>query len=153
DPRRVQRNFHTPLLFGALTLGGASPYPFNSALLLDKTGNVAGLYDKNVLLVFGEYIPYYEQMRWIQRYIPETSNFARGTTAEVLTLKLDDQRTVRAGPMICYEDIQPSFGRRLTLGDPNLLVNVTNDAWFGRTSEPYEHLALAVYRAVETRLD
>jgi hypothetical protein len=55
--------------------------------------------------------------------------------------------------MICYEDIFPSFGRRLTKKHPNLLINITNDAWFGRTSEPYEHLALAVYRAVESRVD
>ena len=55
--------------------------------------------------------------------------------------------------MICYEDIIPSFARRLVAERPNLLVNITNDAWFGATSEPYEHLALAVYRAVEHRLD
>ena len=55
--------------------------------------------------------------------------------------------------MICYEDIFPSFARRLVKRDPNILINITNDAWFGRTSEPYEHLALAVYRSVETRLD
>jgi hypothetical protein len=60
---------------------------------------------------------------------------------------------VNLGPMICYEDIFPSFGRRLIKKDPNLLVNITNDAWFGRTSEPYEHLALSVYRSVESRLD
>ncbi len=55
--------------------------------------------------------------------------------------------------MICYEDIFPSFARRLVKRDPNILINITNDAWFGRTSEPYEHLALAVYRSVESRLD
>jgi hypothetical protein len=55
--------------------------------------------------------------------------------------------------MICYEDIFPSFGRRLIKKEPNVLINITNDAWFGRTSEPYEHLALAVYRSVESRLD
>ena len=54
--------------------------------------------------------------------------------------------------MICYEDILPAFARRLASG-PNLLINITNDAWFGRTAEPYEHLALAVFRSVEHRLD
>jgi len=61
-------------------------------------------------------------------------------------------RNYRLAPMICYEDIIPSFGRRLAKLKPNLLVNITNDAWFGQTSEPYEHLALAVFRSVELRL-
>jgi apolipoprotein N-acyltransferase len=146
DPKQVQHGFTKPILFGALTLGGK--YPYNSALLMDAGGNVRGAFDKNILMVFGEYIPYYEHMRWLQELIPETSNFARGT--EVAVLDLDG---VKIGPMICYEDIFPSFGRRLMQLDPHLLVNITNDAWFGRTSEPYEHLALSVYRTIETRLD
>jgi apolipoprotein N-acyltransferase len=153
DDRAAQRGFHAPLLFGSLTMGGGARYPYNSALLLDGGGNVRGLFDKNILMVFGEYIPFYEQMKWIKEYIPETSNWARGTDVAVFPLETPKSGTVKIGPMICYEDIFPSFGRRLTKKDPNLLVNITNDAWFGRTSEPYEHLALSVYRAVESRLD
>jgi apolipoprotein N-acyltransferase len=152
DYRRAQAGFHTPLLFGSLTAGLGSRYPYNSALMLDAGGNVRGLFDKNILMVFGEYIPFYEQMKWIKEYIPETSNWARGTDVAVFPLEIP-QGTVEVGPMICYEDIFPSFGRRLVHKEPNLLVNITNDAWFGRTSEPYEHLALSVYRAVESRLD
>jgi hypothetical protein len=104
-------------------------------------------------MVFGEYIPYYEQLgKTIKQLIPETSNFARGTDVTVFPLNLPSG-TAQIGPMVCYEDIFPSFGRRLTLKDPNLFINITNDAWFGRTSEPYEHLALSVYRAVEARVD
>jgi apolipoprotein N-acyltransferase len=152
DVREAQRGFHTPLLFGSLTAHERRGFPFNSALMIDEGGNVRGLFDKNILMVFGEYIPFYEQMKWIKNYIPETSNFARGTDVAVFPLATS-AGTVEVGPMICYEDIFPSFGRRLTKKDPNLLVNITNDAWFGRTSEPYEHLALSVYRSVETRLD
>jgi apolipoprotein N-acyltransferase len=152
DPRRAQRGFTTPLLFGSLTAGEGSPYPYNSALLLDRDGDVRGIFDKNILMVFGEYIPFYDQLKFIKKWIPEMSNWARGT--DVAVFPLDTPRgIVRIGPMICYEDIFPSFGRRLLKRDPNLLVNITNDAWFGRTSEPYEHLALAVYRSVESRLD
>jgi apolipoprotein N-acyltransferase len=152
DNRRAQRGFTTPLLFGSLTAEARSPYPFNSALLLDRDGDVRGLFDKNILMVFGEYIPYYEQLKFIKQWIPETSNWSRGTDVSVFPLETDTG-VVRLGPMICYEDIFPSFARRLVKRDPNILVNITNDAWFGRTSEPYEHLALAVYRSVETRLD
>src|SRR5262249_55640343 len=80
--------------------------------------------------------------------VPEASNFARGDGVTTFPFG-----AWRVGPMICYEDIIPSFGRRLVAERPNLLVNITNDAWFGDTSEPWEHLALAVYRAVEHRLD
>ena len=55
--------------------------------------------------------------------------------------------------MICYEDIISNFGRQLAGEHPHLLVNITNDSWFGDTSEPWEHLALSVFRAVEMRTD
>jgi apolipoprotein N-acyltransferase len=153
DVRHARRGFSTPLLFGTLTRGMRDPYPYNSALLLDKDGDVRGSFDKNILMVFGEYVPYYGQIKtYIERWIPEASNFARGTDVSVFPLKTD-KGVVRLGPMICYEDIFPSFARRLIKRDPNILINITNDAWFGRTSEPYEHLALAVYRSVESRLD
>jgi apolipoprotein N-acyltransferase len=153
DGRRAQRGFKTPLLFGSLTAGGGAHFPYNSALLLDADSNIRGMFDKNILMVFGEYIPFYEQLgSTIKRFIPETSNFARGTDVAVFPLALPSG-TAKIGPMICYEDIFPSFGRRLTLKDPNLFVNITNDAWFGRTSEPYEHMALSIYRAVEARVD
>jgi predicted amidohydrolase len=150
DPGRVMRGFTTPLLFGSLTVGngGGGRFAYNTALLFDREGNTRGMFDKNILMVFGEYIPYYEQMKWLKKYIPEMSNFSRGTDVNVFDLD-----GVKIGPMICYEDIFPSFGRRLARLGPNLLVNITNDAWFGRTSEPYQHLALSVYRAVELRLD
>ncbi|MBU1533801.1 hypothetical protein KKF84_00690, partial [Myxococcota bacterium] len=61
-------------------------------------------------------------------------------------------RDVKFGPLICYEDILPDFGRKSAANNPNILFNITNDAWFGATQEPYQHLALAVFRSVETRL-
>ncbi len=156
SPRRARVGFHTPLFFGSLTLGRATRYPYNTALLLDRDGRVAGSFDKTILMVFGEYIPFYEQMHWLKELIPATSNFARGS--DVATFPLVVERGARRieaklAPMICYEDIFPSFGRRLAKLGPNLLVNITNDAWFGDTSEPWEHMALSVYRAVELRLD
>jgi apolipoprotein N-acyltransferase len=62
-------------------------------------------------------------------------------------------RTFKLGPLICYEDILPGFTRRVAKLRPNALVNITNDAWFGRTAEPYQHLGLAVFRAIENRLE
>ena len=79
-------------------------------------------------------------------------HFARGQDIVTFPFEHEDE-TYRLGPMICYEDILPAFGRKLAALRPHLLVNITNDAWFGDTSEPWEHLALSVFRSVELRTD
>ncbi len=147
--QQVRKGFTAPLFFGVLTLGidrRKHPYPYNSAYFMEPDGSITGRFDKNYLLVFGEYIPFLEYVPNFRRWFPAASHFQRGT--EVTTFKFKDYRL---GPMICYEDIIPSFGRRLAKLKPHLLVNITNDAWFGATSEPAEHMALSVYRAVELR--
>jgi apolipoprotein N-acyltransferase len=158
DPRRVRVGFDTPLLFGALTrtLGPpktrADRYPYNTALMLDAEGRVTGAYDKVFLMLFGEYIPFYDAVPWFTELFPEASNFSRGADPASFQLHVSG-RDFKLGPLICYEDILPSFTRRVAKLRPNALVNITNDAWFGRTAEPYQHLALAVFRAVENRLE
>lgn len=151
-PRRARQGFDRPLLFGALTAGGGSRYAYNSALLLDEHDAVGGRFDKNILIVFGEYIPYYEQLTFLKRWLPAAGNLARGTDVALLPFA-SSRGLVRIAPMICYEDSFPSFGRRLARRGPNLLVTLTNDGWFGDTSLPWQHLAASVYRAVELRLD
>jgi apolipoprotein N-acyltransferase len=158
DGRRVRRGFETPLLFGAVTLAAARPaggpdrFPYNTALMMDAAGQVTGRYDKVFLMAFGEYIPFYDRVPWFTKYFPEASNFSRGVVPASFPL-----HTVagdfKLGPLICYEDILPGFARRVGKLGPNAFVNITNDAWFGRTAEPYQHLALAVFRAVENRIE
>lgn len=157
DRRRVQNGFQTPIVFGALTVDrkGISDYDmFNTAIMLDKEGKAVGTFDKNFLLIFGEYLPFAHELDFLRRAIPEISNFSRGTETTTFPIDVRGKR-YSLGPMICYEDIIPAFGRRLFAdkNPPNLMVNITNDAWFGATSEPYEHLALAVFRAVEHRVE
>jgi len=147
-PYRVMRGLHVPLIFGAITFKRGEKYPWNSALMMEPDGRITGRFDKNYLLIFGEYIPFYKHIPSFKKWFPEASNFNRGDEVSVFSF-----RDWKIGPLICYEDIIPSFGRRLAPLEPDLLVNVTNDAWFGKTSEPWEHLALAVYRSVELRLD
>jgi apolipoprotein N-acyltransferase len=58
----------------------------------------------------------------------------------------------RLSTIICYEDIAPATGRRLhAMGAPDVILNLTNDAWFGKSSEPYLHMALSTFRAIEQR--
>ncbi len=146
DPRQVMNGIQVPVLLGTVTRGLNDRFPYNSALMMEPDGRITGKFDKTFLMIFGEYIPYYDTFSWFEEIFPEAGQFARGE--EVTTF---DFKGYRLAPMICLEDIVPAFGRRLAKLKPHLLVNITNDAWFGASSEPWEHMALAVYRAVELR--
>jgi len=146
SPRQVMNGISVPVLLGTVTRGRGDRFPHNSAFMMEPDGRITGKFDKTFLMIFGEYIPYYDTFSWFQDIFPEAGQFARGS--EVTTF---DYKGYRLAPMICLEDIVPNFGRRLAELKPHLLVNITNDAWFGATSEPWEHMALSVYRAVEMR--
>ncbi len=158
DRREIRRGLDKPLLFGAITRTPGEPhtfkdrFPYNTAIMMDAAGRITGKYDKVFLMIFGEYIPFYESIPWFTDLFPEASNVNRGEDPAVFPFEHAGQ-TFKLGPLICYEDILPSFARRVAALRPNLFVNITNDAWFGKTSEPYQHLALAVFRSVEHRIE
>jgi apolipoprotein N-acyltransferase len=146
-PFRIRRGFTIPLVFGSTTRGRDPPRTYNSAFLLDAEGGLHGPVDKNVLLMFGEYIPLRDWLGFLDRWFPRTGSLAAGTEPELLPLG-----NLTLGLLNCYEDILPRYVSRLMrAGEPNVLVNVTNDAWFGDSAEPHQHLALAVFRCVEQR--
>jgi apolipoprotein N-acyltransferase len=159
DPRRVRRGFDTPLVFGAVTRepgaarGSSDRYPYNTALMMNAAGEVTATFDKVFLMLFGEYIPFYDQIPWFTKLFAEASNFNRGKDPASFPLDLGPRGSWKLGPLVCYEDILPGFARRVARLGPNAFINITNDAWFGRTAEPYQHLALAVFRSVEHRLE
>jgi apolipoprotein N-acyltransferase len=151
--------FRDPLLFGALTFDVDAQGrwkqdvdPYNSAIMLDPDGSFVARFDKMYLVMFSEHIPFVDTFPWLKKVLPHGSgNFSRGENVVTFPLRARDGREYRLGPMICFEDILPVYGRRLGALHPHLLVNITNDAWFGDTSEPWEHMALSVFRAVEQR--
>ncbi len=155
DGRRIRRGFTAPLMLGALTFNrhDRNERPYNSALMLESDTRFSARFDKIFLLMFGEYIPLLETFPALEDILPKNaSHFSRGK--EIVTFPLEHNgESYRLGPMFCYEDILTDFGRKLAAHHPHLLVNITNDSWFGDTSEPWEHLALSVYRAVEMRTD
>ncbi|MEE2961515.1 MAG: apolipoprotein N-acyltransferase [Myxococcota bacterium] len=146
--RSVMGEINTPILFGGVTIANRAPERvfFNSAYLADADGEVLGRYDKIFLLAFGEYIPLGDLFPWLYTLSPNTGRFEPGTTTSSL-----EMGGIRYGVLICYEDILPSFVRKVGDGLPHVLVNLTNDAWFGDTHEPRIHLALATFRAIEQR--
>jgi apolipoprotein N-acyltransferase len=120
---------------------------FNTALLSDTKGSVVGRYDKQYLLAFGEYIPFGDRFPVLYSMSPNSSAFSSGTSLEPLPYG-----THKISALICYEDILPGFvNGMVSHADPDLLVNLTNDSWFGDSTEPWIHLALAKLRAVEHR--
>jgi apolipoprotein N-acyltransferase len=118
---------------------------FNSALLAGAGGQIVGRYDKQVLLAFGEYLPLGETFPILYKWFPSATRTAKGTSLEPF---LWGEHRISA--LICYEDIQPALVNRMVRhANPDLLVNLTNDAWFGDSTEPWIHLGLAQLRAVE----
>jgi apolipoprotein N-acyltransferase len=140
-----------PAIFGAVLVREVNDVRgyvlFNSALLTDARGEVTGRYDKQFLLAFGEYLPFGEQFPSMYEISKNSGRFTPGKSLKPLPLGDHEIAT-----FICYEDIIPSFVRSIVKsGNPDLLVNMTNDAWFGDTTEPWIHLALAKMRAIEHR--
>jgi len=133
---------------------GADPPPlcYNSAVLVGRDGKIVGTYDKIHRVMFGEYIPFAEWLPFLYQLTPLTGGIQAG--AAPAALQLDG---VCYAPNICYETAIPHVIRRqvATLDkrneSPDILVNVTNDAWYWGSSELDMHLACAVFRAVEAR--
>ena len=148
----IRRGFTVPAVIGADTYESQLDDAYNSALLLDRTGKAVGRYDKVRLLAFGEYIPGIETFPWLRNLLPEgTGRFIAGAGPGVLSLQMPGA-TWRLGPVICYEDLLPGFLRGVGKLHPDLLVNLTSDSWFGARTEPWEHLALAVFATIELRV-
>ncbi|HEX3949098.1 MAG TPA: apolipoprotein N-acyltransferase [Steroidobacteraceae bacterium] len=149
----IRRGFSIPTMIGAEMYDAAREDAYNSALLLDRNGKVTGRYDKVRLLAFGEYVPGIEAFPWLRKLLPAgAGRFTAGTGPGVITLQAPDRSNWRLGPVICYEDILQGFVRGVGQLHPNLLVNLTSDSWFGADTEPWEHLALAVFASVELRV-
>jgi apolipoprotein N-acyltransferase len=119
---------------------------FNSGLLINSSGKLAGRYDKQHLVPFGEYVPIRSYLPFLKPLVVSVGNFNAGSSCAPL-----QAGTIRAGVFICFESIFPEIARREVEAGSNLLVNLTNDAWYGRSSDPYQSLAMSVFRAVETR--
>ena len=123
---------------------------FVGAKLLDPSGRLVARYHKMHLVPFGEYVPMKSVFtlggRFAAKLVQEVADFTPGE--EATTALVDGHRI---GGFICYEAIFPALVRRFPAEGAELLVNITNDAWYGTTSAPYQHLAMAAFRAVENR--
>ncbi|MBP1742097.1 MAG: lnt [Deltaproteobacteria bacterium] len=145
----------THILLGSAQLqkfrvqGGKKGQYHNSAFLIgpEKGSNNDQRYDKVRLMTFGEYLPYKEKIPWSVIGIQEVGGYLPGNQYRVLK-----HPQIALGVTICWENIFPEVVREFVRNGAQCIVNITNEAWFGKTAAPYQFLSMSVFRAVEQRL-
>jgi apolipoprotein N-acyltransferase len=138
-------------IFGARSFSGTFAGPnfkaFNTAFLTDAQGRMLGRYHKQVLLAFGEYLPFSSILSKLPA-MPFADGFTAGDGPRTLELPGGG----KIAPLICYEDLMPELSRAFVRQTKaNLLVNITNDAWYGHSVALWQHAQLAQLRTIETR--
>jgi len=138
----------TDFLIGSPSLrsGKLGAAYYNSAYLVGPKGNIYGRYDKAHLVPFGEYVPLKKWLPFIDKIVVGAGDFRPGKTGHTIPWG-----QYRLGIQICYEIIFPDLARAMAQNNAALLVNITNDAWYGRSSAPYQHFSMTIFRAVENR--
>ncbi len=154
--RGLVRQAGTRLLVGAPTLGDLekSLRFYNTAVLFASNGEELGRYSKVHLVPFGEYVPFEPLLGFIRHFVP-IGHFSPGPEQTIFSIVTENQKikiAAKFGVLICYEDIFPGLVRQLCLDGADFLVNITNDAWFGKSSAPYQHAQASVFRAIENRV-
>ena len=119
---------------------------YNRAFLIRSDGIIADSYDKAHLVPFGEYVPLKRWLPFLGKMVEHVGDFSSGSAGDTL-----DWGRHKIGVLICYELIFPFLSRVAVQNGAELLINMTNDAWYGKTSAPYQHFSMAVFRTVETR--
>ena len=145
EVREVPRSAGAYLLFGSLTREGERVY--NSAILLGPSGKIRARYDKLHLVPFGEFVPLRKLLAPVFGVLNEFGDITPGHRMVVFSLPEG-----KFAVLICFEVIFPELSRKALLEGADFMVTITNDAWFGRTSAPYQHLVQVVFRAVENRV-
>jgi apolipoprotein N-acyltransferase len=140
---RLARETGIPMLVGSPDVGDDGRI-YNSAFLVGKNGQIQGRYDKRHLVPFGEYVPLHQIFFFLDKLAVGIGELGRGQRATVFS-----PEGLRFSVVICYEVIFPGEVREFVREGATFLVNITNDAWFGRSGAPSQHLAMAAMRAVE----
>lgn len=145
-----QKGMGSHLLFGSVTVKEITAEKYlltNSAVLLDKEGKTVYQYDKIHLVPFGEYIPLKNVLFFMDKLVTGIGDYVPGDV--YLQAKTNFGNF---GTLICYEIIFPGMVRKFYAHERgDFITTITNDAWFGKTSGPYQHFSMAVFRAIENR--
>ncbi|MCX7965705.1 MAG: apolipoprotein N-acyltransferase [Syntrophorhabdaceae bacterium] len=132
------------LLFGTVHMEDGDKF-YNSAYLIDRQGNISGFYNKVHLVPFGEYTPLKKYIPFLEKITAAGGNFTPGKSHTPIKSPIGN-----IGVLICYEGIFPEISVDTVRNGAQLIVNLTNDAWYDRTSAPFQHLIFYIFRAIET---
>jgi apolipoprotein N-acyltransferase len=125
----------------------------NSAFFFSPEGRVLGRYDKMHLVPFGEFVPLRGWLPFLQVLTPMNRDTVPGRKPVLFdVVPADGGAPVRVGALICYEDVFPYLAREFRRRGAQVLVNISDEGWYGELGELRQHVALAVFRAVETRV-
>ncbi len=143
-----------PIVSGVLVMedaGLASERWYNGAVVVDpEQGVQPDYYAKRHLVPFGEYVPLRPVFGWLRKFVPIGDDFRPGETAAPLVVS-GSRRPVAAGVLVCYEDVFPALARESAAAGAEVLLNLTNNAWYGEGAAAYQHAAHSALRAAETR--
>lgn len=156
------RNYSSSILLGGYSRQTFPPLKpgqkpqiknYNALFLLNEKQNLMATYRKTQLLIFGEYIPFSDTFPVLLDWFPFIAGFGRGSGPTVIpfTPATRPSETVRLGAQICYEGLSPTFSRQLSEKGAQVLLNLTNDSWFGTPFEPNQHMIMTLARAIEIR--
>jgi len=148
DLMRFLKAYKLALVTGAYGYNSKTDQTSNSLVVFNEEGQLLPeSFKKTVLLAFGEYFPGANWFPILLEWFPQIAGFERGKGPR--TIELDG---LNFGPQICYEGLFDWFSRESSLLGSQVLVNVTNDSWYGTWQQPYQHLYMTLARAIETRL-
>lgn len=142
--RTLAAQARTPFVIGTDEFDGTRI--FNAAAVIGADGQTRASYRKMHLVPFGEYVPLKKLLFFVGPLVEAVSDFSPGTESTVLDLG----NGMRAGVAICYESTYPTLTRAFANGGAQLLLVITNDAWFGNSSAAYQHFQMGAMRAIET---
>lgn len=144
--RDLAREVHVPMLFGSeqVERGSGSSRLFNAAFALSPAGETTAVYRKIHLVPFGEFIPFKNVLYFVSPLVERFTDFSAGGSVVMLPVGGGVVSTA-----ICYEVVYPSLSREAVAAGSQLLTTITNDAWYGESSAPYQHFAMASMRAIE----
>jgi apolipoprotein N-acyltransferase len=145
-----------PLIFGAYDL--EQDREFNAAMFLGPVGTPEekrlelGVYRKTMLFPLTEWVPGFMDTPWVRGVLPWMGTWKRGPGPRLVKFPLRGGRVLNVAPLICYEDIFPSYVAEAVGKGAELIVTLSNDSWFGTSAGPKLHLTIAAFRSIETRL-
>jgi apolipoprotein N-acyltransferase len=146
--KKTIQETRTDFLIGtpSFRVNGNTVNYFNSAYLINAHGKISDKYDKVHLVPFGEYVPFQKWFPFIRKITAHSGDFSSGYKGNTLAL-----HEHRLGVQICFEIIFPNLSRAMAQNNADILITLTNDAWFGRSASPFQHFSMTVFRAVENK--